>query len=173
LDDELLERAARLERIFPQVMRAIYWPHAEDPLSELSVAQIRLVRMLYLGSRSHSAIGEELGISLSAVTQLVNRLEREGIVERVEDESDRRIKIVRLTAKGQAMMRERQERRVNGVVDVLSKLSTAEQETILTSLERLSTVCAAIRTETAQPQELEDLDHSALSNPVEMVSAQA
>jgi len=45
-------------------------------------------------------MGEELGLALGTLTGIVDRLAREGLVERHADASDRRVVLVRLTGKG-------------------------------------------------------------------------
>ena len=56
-----------------------------------------------------SALSRELGVLLSAVTQIADRLERSRLVQRVGDETDRRLRCLRLTRRGTAMRRRRDE----------------------------------------------------------------
>ncbi len=52
------------------------------------------------GSCMMREMGEELGLALGTLTGIVDRLAREGLVERHADASDRRVVLVRLTGKG-------------------------------------------------------------------------
>lgn len=49
---------------------------------------------------SQSALTERMGLSKQAVQQLLDQLERDGVVERVTDPADRRLRMVQLTGKG-------------------------------------------------------------------------
>lgn len=58
------------------------------------------------GNSGQSDLGRSLGITSSAVTALVDRLEGQGVVERARDPHDRRRLIIRLTERGSAIVRE-------------------------------------------------------------------
>lgn len=57
------------------------------------------------GDRGQTDLAADLGITSGSSTALVDRLERSGIAERYAHPSDRRRALVRLTAKGQAVVR--------------------------------------------------------------------
>lgn len=56
------------------------------------------------GAQSISALADEIGLSLGATSQLVERLVQDDFVRRTEAAEDRRRKLVALTAKGQAFL---------------------------------------------------------------------
>ena len=58
------------------------------------------------GDRGQNELAADLGLSSGASTALVDRLERQGIAERYAHPSDRRRTLVRLTARGQDIIRE-------------------------------------------------------------------
>jgi len=58
------------------------------------------------GETGQSAMAGDLGLTSSAATALVDRLERQGVAERVRHPRDRRRSIVRVTERGAAMMLE-------------------------------------------------------------------
>ena len=66
-----------------------------------------------------SALGRELGVSLSAMTQIADRLERASLVDRVNQGADRRVRLLQLTEKGQEMMRRHDEVRVRRISEVM------------------------------------------------------
>lgn len=49
---------------------------------------------------SQSALTERMGLSKQAVQQLLDQLEKEGVIERVTDPKDRRLRLVQLTGLG-------------------------------------------------------------------------
>ena len=57
------------------------------------------------GDRGQTDLAADLGITSGSSTALVDRLERSGIAERYAHPSDRRRALVRLTDKGQAVVR--------------------------------------------------------------------
>lgn len=58
------------------------------------------------GSSGQSELARDLGLTSSALTALVDRLERQGVAERVRHPQDRRRTIVSLTERGRAMISE-------------------------------------------------------------------
>src|ERR1022692_706666 len=98
----------------------MFKPVADDPLVELPVGQMRMLRLLGGQSWTPSSLGEELGLSVSAVTQMANRLDTIGMVARVEDPSDRRVKHLTLTPLGRELLKKRQDRRVYLLESVLA-----------------------------------------------------
>lgn len=67
----------------------------------LSLARTKVLQVLdRRGTVRQSVLAEELGQAARSVTQSVEALEREGLVERMPDPDDGRSKLVRLTTKG-------------------------------------------------------------------------
>jgi len=58
------------------------------------------------GESGQSVLARDLGLTSSASTSLVDRLERQGVAERVRHPHDRRRLIVRLTDRGRAVVDE-------------------------------------------------------------------
>jgi DNA-binding MarR family transcriptional regulator len=56
------------------------------------------------GDRGQNDLGSDLGLTSSASTALVDRLERQGVAERYPHPSDRRRVLVRVTDKGEAVV---------------------------------------------------------------------
>ena len=74
------------------------------------------------GAASISEICAYLNLSLGNTSMLIDKLVCHGFVTRIEDASDRRHKLVRLTAKGQALIEELRAARVNTVVQRMQLL---------------------------------------------------
>lgn len=141
--------AERVETLMSQAMRALYRPDPTDPLVEYSVAQLRLLRCLRLAPETASSLGEQLGLSVSAITQMVNRLEACGLVCRTDDSADRRIKHLSLTEKGERLMEERRSRRVDQAEEVLGRLTAEQRKQLIDVLGKV--VLAGGKTEGRQP----------------------
>ncbi|WP_405971838.1 MarR family winged helix-turn-helix transcriptional regulator [Streptomyces sp. NBC_00988] len=67
----------------------------------LSLARTKVLQVLELrGSVRQSILAQELGQAPRSVTQSVEALEREGLIERTPDPEDGRSKLIHLTPKG-------------------------------------------------------------------------
>lgn len=137
MGDATRELAVRVEGLLPRVLRALFKPDPLDPLAELPVGQMRMMRLLMMKTWTPSNLGEELGLSVSAVTQMANRLDSIGYVARVEDPVDRRVKHLTLTLLGRDLMSRRQKQRVHRLERVLSHISESRQTELVDMLESL------------------------------------
>jgi MarR family transcriptional regulator, organic hydroperoxide resistance regulator len=69
--------------------------------SGLRPPQIVFLGLLHhIGSLNMSSISHLTNVTLSVATRFIERLEKKGMVERVQDEKDRRVVLVRLTPEG-------------------------------------------------------------------------
>jgi len=76
---------------------------AERPTLELNVRHRLVLQAIGLqGSRSMAAIGQQLGLTPSTMTGIVDRLEDHNLLRRERHSSDRRATVLRLTRKGEA-----------------------------------------------------------------------
>lgn len=75
--------------------------------SGLGVTETQALSHLAIhGDRGQTDLGADLGITSSASTALVDRLERQGVAERYAHPFDRRRVLVRLTAHGQEVVQQ-------------------------------------------------------------------
>ena len=152
-EDTLLTQAADLEALLPKLMRRLFTLDPSHPANELPVAQLRVCTILQAGPRTVSTISEELGISVSAATQIADRLERAGFVERVAGQDDRRMKKLQLTPHGADVMRSRRETRVRRAAAALELLPPAARAEVLEALNVLldAGLAAAARVSEEEP----------------------
>lgn len=80
-------------------------------------------------------LGKNAQVKRSAITNMVDCLEKEGIAERCRDNGDRRVVKVRLTGKGKKIRREFIQRRRKEVEKIFSKLSGEDKDALLHHLE--------------------------------------
>lgn len=142
------EQAAQLECLLPKLARRLFTLQANSPVADMPVAQLRLCTILQGGPRSMTLLGEELAISVSAVTQIADRLERTGLVERVAEADDRRMKLLRLTESGAELMRGRREMRIERVGEVLARLSPDVRAAALKAIRALVDAADAVGMDT-------------------------
>ena len=86
---------------------------------------------------SFSQLAEALYTSRSNLTQLVDRMENEALVQRIPHPDDRRSVLVELTPKGQERIKEARLARDRSVRELLSVLTETEQQTLIHHLKKL------------------------------------
>ena len=133
-DKALREQGEAVVSLLSALMRRLFTLEADDPAMEIPGAQMRVCGILRDGPMAMSALSAELGISHSAITQIADRLERAGMVERVPGEDDRRCKRLTLTERGVEVMKARLEKRVARTMEVLKSLSAQEREAALSAI---------------------------------------
>ena len=91
------------------------------------------------GSTRPSDLADQIGLSRSATTRLIDRLESDGLVERRSCASDRRGTFVRLTPRGEDAFREAGRVHLRGIDDhVGSHLTNEELAQLATLLGKLA-----------------------------------
>ena len=75
-------------------------------------------------------VSRRLMISKPAATQVVNRLVENGLVERLSDESDRRVVYIRATEAGRAFYEEKMDRNLTLVDRVVERMGMEEANTL-------------------------------------------
>lgn len=74
-----------------------------------------------------TALATKEGVSQPSMTQLIQRLERQGLVTRLADPDDGRVALVALTEAGQALLDERTRSRRERLTALLATLSSEEE----------------------------------------------
>ena len=132
-DERPLTQATAIAALLPALMRQLF-AGDDDLAAELPLAQLRVCGVLHEGPRSMSALSRELHVSLSAMTQLANRLERAGLVSRVAEGNDRRVRQLQLTPRGAKLMQLREDTRCQRISAVLRRLAPEARKKVLTAL---------------------------------------
>ena len=97
----------------------------------LSMAQFSILMQLHhKGPCGVSEIGERFDITSAAASQLVDKLVQSGYIERAEDPSDRRAKVLKLTASGQALIERGGQERHRWLDEVVKNLSAEDQKKV-------------------------------------------
>jgi len=105
----------------------------------LSMSQIAtLFRLSHRGSLGVSEIGEGLGISSAAASQLLDRLVQQELVTRTENPQDRREKQLILTEKGQKLILDGAGSRRAWLERLAASLTPEEQEKVEEALQILT-----------------------------------
>ena len=84
-----------------------------------------------------TGMAEDMMLSPGAMTNRIDRLERRGLVERIEDPDDRRKVLVQLSAEGLSLVDSASESRFASARSALENLSTAQQNQLDGLLRRM------------------------------------
>jgi len=106
--------------------------------SGLSVSQLgALFRIHRRGSSGVTELGDDLGVTSSAASQMLERLVQQELILRSEDPDDRRVKQIVLTDKGLGVLHESIRMHQSWLTDLAETLSDSEKEAIITALNTL------------------------------------
>lgn len=157
LDSDIDPLTVRLMEQLRQVSHDIY-QISEQSLAQagLSFAQYRILMHLYFSREVHgrdalnpSEISDRQGTSRNTISALIRTLEESGYVARHLDQDDRRKFNIRITAEGEAIVRDNVLRHLKTIENCFGVLNSAEQETLLTLLTRASQRTYAVRQQLA------------------------
>lgn len=110
---------------------------ARDLGAGLSVTEAGLLRSLAERPRRITALADGEGLAQPTTTLLVNRLEREGLVERERQGHDRRVVLVRLTDEGAAAFEEFRARAIDALRGHLDELGDEQLEALVVATDVL------------------------------------
>ncbi len=120
--------------------------------TNLSFSQIGiLMRLIHGGNTGVSEIGGQLGVTNAAASQAVERMVQLGLVERSEDQEDRRAKKLVLTPKGRSLIERGIEVRSQWVEELTEALTPEQQEMIVSALTLLTTAARATQEKADDP----------------------
>jgi DNA-binding MarR family transcriptional regulator len=129
LDDTLI--AAGFERLYETLRRI-------TPREELSLTAASTLRRLERsGPHRLCELYAPEGVTQPAMTQLVTRLEREGLAQRGGDPADGRAVVVSITEAGRAAVARRRAGRAEALSGLLQRLPADEHAAILAALPAL------------------------------------
>jgi DNA-binding MarR family transcriptional regulator len=103
--------------------------------SGLSMSQLgALFHIHHRGSSDVTHLGDDMGVTSSAASQMLERLVQQELILRSEDPSDRRVKQIILTDKGRQVLHDSIRARQGWLSDLAETLSDSEKEAIIAAL---------------------------------------
>lgn len=85
-----------------------------------------------------SDLSSDLGVTLGNITMMIDRLIKEGFVERKDDPSDRRIVRVCLKQKGKNLIKKANEHKLGSMARIFGKMSEDDRIALLRIVEKLA-----------------------------------
>lgn len=100
---------------------------------EKGLSRSMIGTLFHLSHRDHAGVthlGEHLGVSSAAASQMLEHLVEEGLIQRTEDPEDRRMKKLSLTEKGYQVVKESVSARLGWLDELSANLSEEEKSQI-------------------------------------------
>jgi len=116
--------------------RQLLWQRA----SELDLTYAQSQVLYYVGDHPECHMGDvakAFGVTLPAVTHIVDRLEQKQFLLRGDHPADRRVYLLELTRQGKALVQELRTMQQRGVEAVLARMSSDDRAKVIKGLEAL------------------------------------
>ncbi|MGE5560735.1 MAG: MarR family winged helix-turn-helix transcriptional regulator [Chloroflexota bacterium] len=126
----------RLIRLVSVIVRK----RGRDILGNFDITPPQFNALLTLSDHGSLTMGElcdHLYLACSTATDLIDRMERNGLIERQRDQNDRRVIRLRITERGQEIISKVIEARHQYLNGILEPVSPQEKEHIVCSLNQL------------------------------------
>lgn len=118
--------------------RRAFAEHIGRPLELSPVEFSSLVLLAFNPATTPKQLAEALAMVAPAVTVLLDRLEKRGLIERARSDSDRRAQIVSLTAAGRELALKAHALSMDMEREVLGALSAAERAILIELLQKVA-----------------------------------
>ncbi len=132
----MIDHIKELDLAFSRLIYRVRVLHNRYTVDEITDTQFIVLRSLRKGPCNTSFLAQMLGVTLSAVTALINRLHRIGLVSRERHEKDRRQVWISITPKGLKVLENVEERRNLLLALYLTRVPQDEREQLLELLQR-------------------------------------
>lgn len=112
-----------------------------DILADFDITPPQFNALLVLSEASGLTMGElcdRLYLACSTATDLIDRMERNGLIERERDANDRRVIRLKVTEKGFAVIDRVMQARCRYLACILDRVGDQEKEQLIVSLKRLN-----------------------------------
>ncbi|OYD08595.1 MarR family winged helix-turn-helix transcriptional regulator [Paludifilum halophilum] len=122
------ELVTEIERVVREIS-VIIKRKGRDLLTEFPITPPQFTALLWLNEEGDMTIGElsqKMYLACSTMTDLVDRMEKNGVVERVRDSRDRRVVRIHLLEKGSSIIRDVLEARQAYLSEILSHFTEGE-----------------------------------------------
>ena len=130
--------AQRFFKVFEESFKLVGQLYRPPPeMRALSVNQFRAMHcLMHEPGLSQKDLAERLQVTPAAVSTTVREMEKLDLIQRVPDADDARLMRLHLSAESKIVLEEMHQRRLQGVVQLMSPLPVDEQRYIVEALER-------------------------------------
>ncbi len=148
-EKEVYDYISRLDSLLPVLVKHFQIPDLHKLLGiKITFQQYLALNILIKKGRCMvSDLSKNLGVALSTMTELVDRLAKKQFVKKIKDLRDRRIVWINLTEKGARIIQEINKKKQRYILNILEKLTERERRLLIDILERISQVAKRIEVE--------------------------
>ncbi len=132
----MLKNIKDLDHIVSRLIYRVRVLHNRYTVDQITDTQFIVLRSLRKSPCNTSFLAHMLGVTLSAVTALINRLHKMGLVTRERQEKDRRQVWISITPKGLQVLQEVEEKRNLLLAMYVSRIPEDEREQLLNLLNK-------------------------------------
>ena len=130
-----------VRNLFVQLFNQMVQADEDIAAMPFSVSQLKTLSAFHEDREyTMSELSRNALVKMPSMTEMVDRLEAEGILARVRDPNDRRVVNVRLTAAGKKIHREFVSKRKNKLHKMFNKLSLKDKTELVQALKRVSAI---------------------------------
>ena len=104
--------------------------------------------LLHKGPLPIYKIGEKVLLTSGSMTAAVNRMEKDGLVKRIQDPSDGRCFYVHLTKKGRHMIKKAYAKHAKTLEKIASVLSDSERKELVRLLKKIGLFAESLKSDT-------------------------
>ena len=116
--------------------RQLLWQRASE--LDLTYAQSQVLYHVADHPGCHMGdVAKAFGVTLPAVTHIIDRLEQKQFVVRGDHPADRRVYVLEVTRQGKALVQELRTMQTRGAEDVLARMSAEDRARVIRGLEAL------------------------------------
>ncbi|OGF47657.1 MAG: hypothetical protein A2452_03240 [Candidatus Firestonebacteria bacterium RIFOXYC2_FULL_39_67] len=126
--------------LLPSVVRDIYSNMRSLAQPELTVFQFRILSRLFVCSRTNNELALWAGINKATMSRALTTLQKQGLIEKKTDKTDRRGNFVSLTTTGKKKYKAIKIVVGNIISEKIEKIDTKKQKQLLKGLEVLKEV---------------------------------
>ncbi|MCW5934949.1 MAG: MarR family transcriptional regulator [Fimbriimonadia bacterium] len=137
LSEDLLNHAEMISQVFAQAMYKTIGEHMTEELSESELTYAQMQALRYLRNHRRVMVGDMadgLGISYPSATNMVNRLEKKGWIERIPNPRDRRQVGIKITESGAQLVHQIDQERKHRFAAILTKMEPEERHAFINGL---------------------------------------
>ena len=143
--DSVNEPIDQIEELAQDLMRRLDLLSGSKVQEDISYGQYKVISVIHnQGPISVGNLGRLVGSAQSTTSEMVARLTKAGLVNKVRGPYDGRVVMVELTDQGRQLMRRRRKRVREGYQALFEKLQPSERDAFLKSLKSLTEILAKV-----------------------------
>jgi len=133
-----MEPIEQIEELAQELMRRLDLLSGSKVQEDISYGQYKVISVIHNhGPISVGNLGRLVGSAQSTTSEMVARLTKSGLVNKVRGPYDGRVVMVELTDQGRQLMRRRRKRVREGYQALFNRMADTERDSFLSSLRNL------------------------------------